>query len=367
MEYCDHIFVDVHSWVREIEQTKKFPVVGAYRSSFLRCRAFTPALFFSSQGVFASNKKSFYVAIAALERYLGKKIQEVYLTDSFARCLWINSSVDHFCPLMRYEIPGMRKAAMLHDTQAFEGVYGERNKQLFMQAVEYIEIFLYVSSTSFYEFKEITEFSGINMELKRFIPMPNAHNISDKTLEKLKQSVSSESRHIGTSLSVSSLYPHKNIYRTIEVANYSLFKHFHIGRAYLENVEKFKEMQSAEKLYYLGPLDDTELNSAYRTAEAFICMSKKEGFSLPPMEAILMGVPLIILSDIPVHREIYGKYSVNFISPEMGDLSFMGKKWKKISRTDRIDLFQRFAFMNTLKYFLEFCAAELEMDLRHYE
>ena len=62
-----------------------------------------------------------------------------------------------------------------------------------------------------------------------------------------------------------------------------------------------------------------EVWAAYAKSDLYIYMSTKEGYSLTPMEALMMGTPCLI-SDIAVHREIYGGIDgVNFV--RNGDVS----------------------------------------------
>lgn len=56
---------------------------------------------------------------------------------------------------------------------------------------------------------------------------------------------------------------------------------------------------------------DKQLIKAITESRALISASLYEGFNLPPLEAQSLGVP-VILSDIPVHREIYGNSALYF-------------------------------------------------------
>jgi glycosyltransferase involved in cell wall biosynthesis len=57
--------------------------------------------------------------------------------------------------------------------------------------------------------------------------------------------------------------------------------------------------------------NDNQLIKAITESRALISASLYEGFNLPPLEAQSLGVP-VILSDIPVHREIYGDSALYF-------------------------------------------------------
>ncbi|MBD3330684.1 glycosyltransferase [Candidatus Peregrinibacteria bacterium] len=59
------------------------------------------------------------------------------------------------------------------------------------------------------------------------------------------------------------------------------------------------------KIINTGFIDETELKALYSGCRAFVHLSKEEGFNIPLIEAVNCGAPLII-SDIPVHREIAG-------------------------------------------------------------
>src|SRR2546422_1155735 len=52
-------------------------------------------------------------------------------------------------------------------------------------------------------------------------------------------------------------------------------------------------------------LTETDMVTAYRTAEVVVCPSTFEGFGLTPMEAIATATP-VVASDIPPHREFLG-------------------------------------------------------------
>lgn len=64
-----------------------------------------------------------------------------------------------------------------------------------------------------------------------------------------------------------------------------------------------------EKIVRTGFLDGEELAVLYGNCKAFVHLSRKEGFNIPLVEAANCSAPLI-LSDIPIHREIAGDAAV---------------------------------------------------------
>ncbi|PIZ54048.1 hypothetical protein COY25_02595 [Candidatus Uhrbacteria bacterium CG_4_10_14_0_2_um_filter_41_7] len=74
---------------------------------------------------------------------------------------------------------------------------------------------------------------------------------------------------------------------------------------------RVKNKQVLNRVHHLGFVNDAVLASLYQNALCFVSASLDEGFSLPPLEAINLKCPLI-LSDIPVHREIYQDSAIYF-------------------------------------------------------
>lgn len=75
-----------------------------------------------------------------------------------------------------------------------------------------------------------------------------------------------------------------------------------------------------KNLFVFNDLNDEELDFLYNKADAAICASKREGFSLPMAEAAFYGVK-VLASDIPVFREIGEKYTVfSYFNPQKADL-----------------------------------------------
>ena len=70
----------------------------------------------------------------------------------------------------------------------------------------------------------------------------------------------------------------------------------------------------------IGRIEHQELTDALKTYDAFIFPSMAETFGFPMVEAMRAGIPLIV-SDIPIHREICGDSAVYFELSKPQDLA----------------------------------------------
>jgi glycosyltransferase involved in cell wall biosynthesis len=77
----------------------------------------------------------------------------------------------------------------------------------------------------------------------------------------------------------------------------------------------------AERVRFTGFLTGAELLHLYRRAAVMVSASRAEAFPLPPGEALAMAVP-VVLSDIPPHRELYGRWA-RLVTP--GDVTGLGR------------------------------------------
>ncbi|MEM4067917.1 MAG: glycosyltransferase family 1 protein [Candidatus Micrarchaeaceae archaeon] len=70
-------------------------------------------------------------------------------------------------------------------------------------------------------------------------------------------------------------------------------------------------LRLGDKFKHLGYVDENDLPIIYSAANAFIALSKAEGFDLPSLEARVCGT-IVISSDIPVHHEVLENESEYF-------------------------------------------------------
>lgn len=61
-----------------------------------------------------------------------------------------------------------------------------------------------------------------------------------------------------------------------------------------------------ERFVFLGPVSDWELAACYRTASAYLSLSEHEGFCVPLLEAMAMGVPVFAYDSTAVRETLRG-------------------------------------------------------------
>jgi len=78
-----------------------------------------------------------------------------------------------------------------------------------------------------------------------------------------------------------------------------------------------------DRVEFIDYVNERQLVVFYQQAAALVYPSLIEGFGIPPLEAMACGVPVIV-SDIPIFREIYGDVPiyVNLGSPDSWALAF---------------------------------------------
>ncbi len=96
---------------------------------------------------------------------------------------------------------------------------------------------------------------------------------------------------------------------------------------------------------FTGYVDDGQLAYLYRHCEGFILPSLYEGFGIPPLEALACGCRTLLLSDIPVFREVYGNVA-NFCDP-YDSASVSLSDLKSAGEAETVALLRKFSWKNT--------------------
>jgi glycosyltransferase involved in cell wall biosynthesis len=84
-----------------------------------------------------------------------------------------------------------------------------------------------------------------------------------------------------------------------------------VGRYGWKAKKILKKLQNTEGLIYIDNACDYAVNQLLLKSKAFISCSLDEGFDFPSVDAAIMKKP-VLLSDIPVHRELHGETAIYF-------------------------------------------------------
>lgn len=138
-------------------------------------------------------------------------------------------------------------------------------------------------------------------------------------------------------LMVGATWYHKNAHEVIE--NNSLWSKKYRLKILCGQGSYRKKLQSLVEYYHIGELvdfldyvTDSELSNLYQNATALIYPSYMEGFGIPPLEAMACGIPVIV-SDIPVFREVYGDVPIYV---KLGDFDSWAKGFSLLEQNNYI-------------------------------
>jgi len=130
---------------------------------------------------------------------------------------------------------------------------------------------------------------------------------------------------------VGNIKPHKGLSILIPAFQKALAKGLKTNLFIVGNAENFRtsdnsilsQIKNSENIIFTGKISDNELHKLYHSSALLIQPSLYEGFGMPPMEALCCGTNVII-SDIPVFKEIYKDFPVTYF--KSGDSDDLAQK-----------------------------------------
>jgi glycosyltransferase involved in cell wall biosynthesis len=175
------------------------------------------------------------------------------------------------------------------------------------------------------------------------------NNVSNKThvtYEGLDNKISNEKGiNIDTPYFVytGNAYPHKNLKRLIQA-----MVHLNNNRdekiqlliassrnVFTKRIEKIiKDLKAGSFVRLLGFVPDSKLGGLYKKSLGFTLSSLSEGFGLPGLEAMGAGT-ILLASDIPVFKEVYGSNAVYFNPQESSSIQKAMEKVLDMNPTER--------------------------------
>lgn len=176
----------------------------------------------------------------------------------------------------------------------------------------------HIITVSEFSKKEISNYFGINEDRISVIYNGVDEKFKPKKLENQEKYI----------LGVSSIAYHKNFSGLLEAflkLNSKKLKLYIVGglneKIFGKNSSKILDkITSNPNIKFLGRVDDNKLVELYSNAICFVYPSLYEGFGLPPLEAQSCGCPVVI-SDIPVFREIYKDTALYFNPLDPNDIA----------------------------------------------
>lgn len=163
--------------------------------------------------------------------------------------------------------------------------------------------------------------------------------VGGKSFEGVKKYVSSAPYF----LYVGNAYPHKNLNRVIE-AILELRRGGSSAKLVLVSAksvfsERLKrvigELGADDAVTLLNFVTDTDLFQLYKGSIGFIFASLSEGFGLPGLEA-MKAQTLVLASDIPVFREVYGDNAIYFNPYNLSEITNAMKTVLELSQEERL-------------------------------
>ncbi len=332
------IQVDVYGWVEAAEKEGRVPMSGIFRHLYALAKSYTPAI------ALPAHQNAPQKGLELINRYLHDRPIRI-LRPGTIEGVWVSASVDHLCADILADINAYR-VALLHDVPSELGISAFDNENRYLEGMILNEAFLSVSNTTMWKFRATAR--NHHEPFKPIIQYGCPHNYS--ILPELVYSAANSQR----SLSIHKCFTYKNFFDSLRLASVYKTQHTHIGAASDQQpADYFKLLKEYYSFKQQNSCGDQELIYLYGNAKMFFCMSREEGFSMPPMEAILAGVPYVFVSDIPIHREIYGGLGVNFIPLDFAEHD-LPKTLVQTTVNDRRRLFERYSFENLIQPFEDF-------------
>lgn len=163
-------------------------------------------------------------------------------------------------------------------------------------------------------------------------------------------------------LTVGNIKPHKNIVFLIDCFNKINRNHSSLKLVIVGEKDKFlfsgKAINISKKItnsniLFTGKVSDEDLARWYNKASLFVFPSKYEGFGLPLIEAMSLGLP-IVASDIQVFKEI-GNSKISYFNVENKEMliskieEVLEKPFHRIDYTDDLEKYSWIKTTNHIK------------------
>lgn len=231
------------------------------------------------------------------------------------------------------------------DVRELTGFFGRLGRKFFYQrAINFSDAVFTVS-----EFSK----SRILANLKCKKPVPVVYNGIPKYLETPLKNPPAKKDQI---LFVGNIKKHKGLKTLLDACELAWQKGFTSKLVIVGNKDNFRtgdeetaarlESVSSQKVEFTGKISNESLKTLYAESKFLVQPSLYEGFGIPPLEAMSQGTPALI-SDIPVFKEIYDGFPVEFF--KAGDAEDLSKELLnfKAEKVDISALKDKYSYKNS--------------------
>lgn len=134
--------------------------------------------------------------------------------------------------------------------------------------------------------------------------------------------------------------PNKNINRLVEALDQmgDRAPTLAVAGGYTSGVSR-NTLQQSGKIRLLGRVSDEELKTLYANASAFVWPSLYEGFGIPPLEAMMLGTP-VLSSSTTAMPEVLGDAVTYFNPNNVDDIARAIEAFSRLTREDKQRLSQ---------------------------
>lgn len=156
-------------------------------------------------------------------------------------------------------------------------------------------------------------------------------------------------------LFVGNIKRHKGLHTLLPAFQKAMQKGFNCKLKIVGNADNFRSQDNTiwneikklpeDSVEFTGRISDEELKHLYSSAKLLIQPSLYEGFGMPPMEALISGTNVVI-SDIPVFKEIYKDFPVTYFNVSDSE-DLCNKMIETINLPPPSNLPERFSFEKT--------------------
>jgi len=329
-KFQKRFFIDVHPWALSLSTPGSRPN-GIIRHIEAWASWITPA-------IFEKDPKKVYAVIAGIREISKITGRKVEILSSWKNVdIWVSAGPDQITPYLADSGPHVLRVTLLHDLNSLDGIYGDQRMKVFTEGWALSHLLLSVNPVITGRIKayaqKLSWVHPIVIPYGGFLPI----HWPDTPVNFRRNRISWFNNEA---------VPHKCAQSHQGVAT-ALLQYF------------------PTKLFecLLGG-SDAEVGQQLAKTQVFLGLSSKEGFYLPPLEALACGVPILILRNDPVLIQTYHSVA-NFIDPgcityfangvyrisHRAELLDWVKSLRKVDTMTRLDFVHQHTFQKVIKPF----------------